>query len=96
MYSPFKWYNMFMKYSIVKDRSADLGVNSKIVQIRPTVKAVSTKISKKLPWIIYLQVKAGKWHNSIKVVPADVSLNMNGKKVGRIPALCSISAVELE
>ena len=40
---------MFMKYSIVKDRSADLGVNSKIVQIRPTVKAVSTKISKKLP-----------------------------------------------
>jgi len=34
-------------YSIVKDSSADLGVNSKIVQIRPTVKAVSTKISKK-------------------------------------------------
>ena len=33
-------------YSIVKDSSADLGVNSKIVQIRPTVKAVSTKISK--------------------------------------------------
>ena len=32
-------------YSIVKDSSADLGVNSKIVQIRPTVKAVSTKIS---------------------------------------------------
>jgi hypothetical protein len=30
-------------YSIVKDSSADLGVNSKIVQIRPTVKAVSTK-----------------------------------------------------
>ena len=41
-------------------------------------------------------VKAGKWHNSRKVVLADVSLNMNGKKVGRIPALCSISAVELE
>ena len=34
-------------YSIVKDSSADLGVNSKIVQIRPTVKAVCTKISKK-------------------------------------------------
>ena len=34
-------------YSIVKDSSADLVVNSKIVQIRPTVKAVSTKISKK-------------------------------------------------
>ena len=32
-------------YSIVKDSSADLGVNSKIVQIRPTVKAVCTKIS---------------------------------------------------
>ena len=45
---------------------------------------------------IYLDVKVGKWHNSTKVVPADVSLNMNGKKVGRIPALCSISAVELE
>ena len=27
-------------YSIVKDSSADLGVNYKIVQIRPTVKAV--------------------------------------------------------
>ena len=34
-------------YSIVKDSSANLGVNSKIVQIRPTIKAVSTKISKK-------------------------------------------------
>ena len=34
-------------YSIVKDSSADLGVNSKIVQIRPdTVKAVCTKILK--------------------------------------------------
>ena len=33
-------------YSIVKDSSADLGANSKIVQIRPKVKAVSTKISK--------------------------------------------------
>ena len=28
------------------DSSVDLGLNSKIVQIRPTVKAVSTKISK--------------------------------------------------
>ena len=35
-------------YSIVKDSSADLGFNSKIVQIRPRVKAVSTKISKKI------------------------------------------------
>ena len=33
--------------TIVKDSSADLGVNFKIVQIRPTVKAVSSKISKK-------------------------------------------------
>ena len=33
-------------YSIVKESSADLGVNFKIVQIRPTVKAVCTKISK--------------------------------------------------
>ena len=32
-------------YSIVKDSSADLGVNFKIVQNRPTVKAVCTKIS---------------------------------------------------
>ena len=37
---------MSPSYSIVKDSSADLGVNSKTVQIRPTVKAVSTKISK--------------------------------------------------
>ena len=34
-------------YSIVKDSSGDLGVNSKIFQIRPTVKAISTEISKK-------------------------------------------------
>ena len=39
---------MTYKYSIVKDSSADLGVNSKIVQIRPTV---STKVSKKIFWI---------------------------------------------
>ena len=38
---------MALRYSIVKDSSADLGVNSKIVQIRATVKAVSTKIPKK-------------------------------------------------
>ena len=38
---------IYDKYSIVKDSSADLGVNSKIVQIRPTFKAVSSKISKK-------------------------------------------------
>ena len=38
--------NLVFPYSIVKDSSSDLGVNSKIVQIRPTVKAVSTKISK--------------------------------------------------
>ena len=35
-----------LQYSIVKDSSANLGVNFKIVQIRPTVKAVCTKISK--------------------------------------------------
>ena len=34
------------RYSIVKDSSADLGVNFKIVQNRPTVKAVCTKNSK--------------------------------------------------
>ena len=33
-----------VSYSIVKDSSADLGVNFKIVQNRPTVKAVCTKI----------------------------------------------------
>ena len=36
------------EYSIVKDSSADLGVNFKIVQNRPTVKPVRTKISKKI------------------------------------------------
>ena len=41
-------------YSIVKDSSVDLGVNSKIVQIRPTVKAVSTKISKKIFAYFYI------------------------------------------
>ena len=35
-----------LDYSIVKDSSADLGVNFKIVQNRPTVKAVCIKISK--------------------------------------------------
>ena len=39
---------MYSVYSIVKDSSADLGVNVKIVQNRPTVKAVCTKISKKI------------------------------------------------
>ena len=38
----------YLYYSIVKDSSADLGVNFKIVQNRPTVKAVCTKISKKI------------------------------------------------
>ena len=38
---------MGFSYSIVNDSSADLGVNFKIVQNRPTVKAVCTKISKK-------------------------------------------------
>ena len=33
------------RYNIVKDSSADLGVNSKTVQIKPTVKAVGNKIS---------------------------------------------------
>ena len=36
-----------LEYIIVKDSSADLGVNFKIVQNRPTVKAVCTKILKK-------------------------------------------------
>ena len=35
---------MHVNYSIVKDSSADLGVNFKIVQKRPTIKAVCTKI----------------------------------------------------
>ena len=38
---------MHFQYIILKDSSADLGVNFKIVQIRPTVKAICTKISKK-------------------------------------------------
>ena len=38
----------YLRYSIVKDSSVDLGVNFKIAQIRPTVKAVSTKTSKKI------------------------------------------------
>jgi hypothetical protein len=37
---------MTVGYSIVKDSSADLGVNFKIVQNRPTVKAVCTKTAK--------------------------------------------------
>ena len=42
-----RWqFCMHVSYSIVKDSSADLGVNFKIVQNRPTVKAVCTKISK--------------------------------------------------
>ena len=41
-------FSMGQSYSIVKDSSADLGVNFKIVQNRPTVKAVCTKISKKI------------------------------------------------
>jgi hypothetical protein len=43
----FHYYDSPTDYSIVKDSSADLGVNFKIVQNRPTVKAVCTKISKK-------------------------------------------------
>ena len=39
------YFKLNQVYSKVKDSSADLGVNSKIVQIRPTVKAVSTKIA---------------------------------------------------
>ena len=38
---------MTPQYSIVKDNSADLGVNFKIVQNQPTIKAVCTQISKK-------------------------------------------------
>ena len=43
-------------YSIVKDSSADLGVNSKSVQIRPKVKAVCTKISKKKFFCIFVNI----------------------------------------
>ena len=39
------WYCHNIMYSIVKDISADLGVNFKIVQNRTSVKAVCTKIS---------------------------------------------------
>ena len=46
---------MSENYSIVKDSSADLGVNFKIVQIRPTVQAVCTKISKKF-FCIFLNI----------------------------------------
>ena len=42
---------MYKYYSIVKDSSADLGVNFKIVQNIPTVRAVCTKISKKFFFI---------------------------------------------
>ena len=41
-------YFIIFHCSIVKDSNADLEVISKIVQIRPTVKAVSIKISKKI------------------------------------------------
>ena len=43
-------------YSIAKDTSADFGVNSKIVQIRPTVKAVSTKISNSFFFFIFVNI----------------------------------------
>ena len=43
--SDFKNILYTVDYSIVKNSSADLGVNSKIVQMRPKVKAVGTKIS---------------------------------------------------
>ena len=51
-----------LEYSIVKDSSADLGVNSKSVQIRPTVEAVGTKISKKifLHFCQYFDISEGK------------------------------------
>ena len=39
---------MYVNYSIVKDSSVDLGVNFKIVQNMPRIKAVCTKISKKM------------------------------------------------
>ena len=43
MHISLKWLDS-SKYILVKDSSANLGVISKIVQIRPSVKAVSTKI----------------------------------------------------
>ena len=45
-FKAFYYKNDQKRYSIVKDSSADLGVNFKIVQNRPTFKAVCTKISK--------------------------------------------------
>ena len=48
---------MHVIYSIVKDSSADLGVNFKIVQNRPTVKAVCTKISKKNFFCIFVNIE---------------------------------------
>ena len=55
-------------YSIVKDSSADLGVNFKIVQNRPTVKAVCTKISKfffaYLSIFLYFWEKIKRYHFS--------------------------------
>ena len=44
-FKAFYYKNDQKRYSIVKDSSADLGVNFKVVQNRPTVKAVCTKIS---------------------------------------------------
>ena len=49
-----------MEYSIVKDSIADLGVNFKIVQNRPTDKAVCTKISKSIfPYLSILLIIQG-------------------------------------
>ena len=49
-----------MIYSIVKDSSVDLGVNSKIVQIRPTAQYGHSQSEKKLGL-------GDKYHRSIKV-----------------------------
>ena len=53
-------------YSIVKDSSADLGVNFKIVQNRPTVKAVCTKISKTFfAYLSYFYISERKYRGII-------------------------------
>ena len=44
-------WDMCLGYSIVKDSSADLGLIPRLSKLDPTVKNVSTKISKKLIFI---------------------------------------------
>ena len=55
--------------------SADLGVNSKIVQIRPTVKTGGTKISKKMFCIFVLDVTKNILYQSLKVIAKNFTGN---------------------